>query len=909
MRNPRKFNINLPRVMGDSYTPVQAALDRLYWRRSHRNDLSYYGIRQLGTGPHVSIDQSWRTVDESLAGIKSEWFDDIQGFTPGIGIPPRSLESVTADMLYRYRGDRAESAFLDYGTHIPGFALGEEGAKNLNLWKKKAIKFRAENYFSQISMESYGSSFSDKALRIAQGKGGRKGKYYDILENPDNPARIKVGETPGEELKKLQRDNLTHAKIEAHRAAEKVEAVIAPDTVFIPGEEAAFHTKEEIADYAARINSSELSTSEKAQWIEDYKNEGQRAVIQEKARSADSGVTTAEGDLISKYRVSQKTRARLIAGSEHETLSHGRPGDFGIPIDRPSAGGSTLFDREYNWAATAFDQSTTFYNLEQGKNFYSFGEADLTGLKISLQDKVLKSQANELLGLSGTVLEERAAGAKKFLSHFDAFEEVARQLEPRTTKKGLQLLGGELEDLNIFPERIAIMKGLSKKLQAASKIKDKTTRLLQTQSVLNEISYSVIEPIRGKVAEALKWPGGKMVEGYGGLKELLATADAGTIFTAAQGGRTGNVVVDYLQDSGGMDILLNPDPRAGIAAGTVVKKRVLDAAYDRKRLAKFEKAGYRDPVALYGIKTPMIIGKKKYLNAIGLYFPGGDFAGYVSNTIAERYSKKGGIFADIKSGYVGEFSADILDSGKGAKLSRLAFDEEGKAFREQLGNVKGIIARKKGKLLLVPDVKLEYDSVTKSFKEVSGLPIQDTWKRAWRGEKALITADETSRMVAEAFARPIGGAEARVVDAAARASKLTEKTGGKGVMAGLAIAAGALILYGASRLAKSNKPITSGDVPRSLYGDVGARGPGPGRVYTPQARIMQNNNGYSTNIDVEATDSNNTVDYRALAGALSSMSGTSLGVGRVNTSLHVVDDSRRMDKESVKRAVNQQLSL
>jgi hypothetical protein len=129
----------------------------------------------------------------------------------------------------------------------------------------------------------------------------------------------------------------------------------------------------------------------------------------------------------------------------------------------------------------------------------------------------------------------------------------------------------------------------------------------------------------------------------------------------------------------------------------------------------------------------------------------------------------------------------------------------------------------------------------------------------------------------------------------------------KALIAGAAVTAGALLLWGASRM-RNTAPMTEKDVPENLYGRSAPVPPDRQRMHTPSTRIEQTNNGYATNIEVEAGDNGEIVDHRGMARTMSAMSREALGTGRINTSLHVIDDSSSMDRESTRRSLNQQLS-
>lgn len=132
----------------------------------------------------------------------------------------------------------------------------------------------------------------------------------------------------------------------------------------------------------------------------------------------------------------------------------------------------------------------------------------------------------------------------------------------------------------------------------------------------------------------------------------------------------------------------------------------------------------------------------------------------------------------------------------------------------------------------------------------------------------------------------------------------------RNVLVGTAIAAGALLLWGASRSGK-RRPLDERDVPASSYGDVTRdrlmQDNLPG--YQPRARITPNRqSAFTTNIDVNTEDYNNVMDYRQLANTMSSASSAALGTGSVNTNLHITDDSKSMNSHTMQRQFSEYLN-
>jgi hypothetical protein len=136
--------------------------------------------------------------------------------------------------------------------------------------------------------------------------------------------------------------------------------------------------------------------------------------------------------------------------------------------------------------------------------------------------------------------------------------------------------------------------------------------------------------------------------------------------------------------------------------------------------------------------------------------------------------------------------------------------------------------------------------------------------------------------------------------------KSTPENNSKLLLAG-SIVAGAMLLWGASKLGDKQVPMASNQVNGSMYGNQGMPQDGQSQFAPSPIRVAQNNNGYSNNISVESTSTNG-VDYRGSVNTITGLARMSMG-GNVRSSVHIVDDSARMDSESVRRAVNRQLSL
>jgi len=134
---------------------------------------------------------------------------------------------------------------------------------------------------------------------------------------------------------------------------------------------------------------------------------------------------------------------------------------------------------------------------------------------------------------------------------------------------------------------------------------------------------------------------------------------------------------------------------------------------------------------------------------------------------------------------------------------------------------------------------------------------------------------------------------------------------GKGLLAGLALTAGALMLWSATRK-PSQKLLDERDIPRSMHGSTQGdpRFSDGLSTYQPQARITPNSppRAFSTDISMDTTDYNNVVDYRQLASTMSSMSRAALGSNNASVDLHVRDDSTNMNSYAMQRKFSEYLN-
>ncbi len=148
----------------------------------------------------------------------------------------------------------------------------------------------------------------------------------------------------------------------------------------------------------------------------------------------------------------------------------------------------------------------------------------------------------------------------------------------------------------------------------------------------------------------------------------------------------------------------------------------------------------------------------------------------------------------------------------------------------------------------------------------------------------------------------------KIVDTTKAVTKVPSAS--KYLIAGAAIAAGALLAYSAFKSSRQ-RPMDERDIPKSMYGDATRMSQTDNLpTYQPQARITQTNRPgvFDTNIDMETEDFNDTMDYRQLANTMSQISRSAIGTNRINTDLHVVDDSSSIDSRGMQRQFTEYLN-
>ena len=250
----------------------------------------------------------------------------------------------------------------------------------------------------------------------------------------------------------------------------------------------------------------------------------------------------------------------------------------------------------------------------------------------------------------------------------------------------------------------------------------------------------------------------------------------------------------------------------------------------------------------------------------------------------------------MESGYIGKFQADwvekFMKEGRGPRYLTMNLSFEGESAGEAVDTF-----MKNGRLLTAAEKAGETDEI-----------LHARLKRLFATQSSgALEVDEAS-VAAMLSVHPTNIKKIPTLFEALDKASVAEKKISNRLMVGLSVAAGAMLMMGASKLFRG-QPITEKDVPAGQYGSMQHDGPtGPGRMYTPQARIVQNNSGYMTNINVEASDMDGNADSRSMASSMGAISASVTGIRNINTSLHVTDDSSRMDMESVRRQMNRQLS-
>ena len=354
-------------------------------------------------------------------------------------------------------------------------------------------------------------------------------------------------------------------------------------------------------------------------------------------------------------------------------------------------------------------------------------------------------------------------------------------------------------------------------------------------------------------------------EGFNAIQEEIQSSQVGDVFVTAEGQRAR---VEYAES---LSQLMVRTTKESKYSGSIVSMQQLEEDARAAAIRQATSQGIRKRFRLAAVRTPSTREGKLLQSTVELYWGTGELAGYMESKVAKEY------FKNIESGYLGTVEAQFT-TRRNERTARLFSGEK------RLGQVVGTGTI--GGLDVIDE---------------AGSRIKDRWERAYQGESALLEVDKTSEYVFSLFHPPKVG-RTRMYDRVESGLAKTENR----MWVALSIAAGAMLMWGASKI-RGNQPMSEKDVPKSMYGSVDLASQPQSATYTPATRITPTNTGYSTNIDLETTDMRGTTDYRPLANSLGSISSSVLGVGRTNTSLHIVDDSERMDRESTRRKMNQML--
>jgi hypothetical protein len=583
-----------------------------------------------------------------------------------------------------------------------------------------------------------------------------------------------------------------------------------------------------------------------------------------------SGVKNPSGmRIMDKPRLSRTARmaegdiARVAAYNEYISKDYGARltkfapwlSNIGL-LHKPTQGANAIYS---NRAAMdehfmeAFGQTKTLIS-DSGQS------VNWSGLKLS--KKMLASgPLNSRVGyLAGKVMED--GSSKKFER---AFRNLADALITSGDEHGVDdfFRDKSYDDIsNQHSQAVQDMLGefrdakTKKELKAARKKMKNFAKKAISATTSNEVVAAGVEDIN--------------IGGFERLQEAIQTSEIGQEFVTSAGEK---VKVAYATGSG--DIMVKTMKNSPWK-GKVVPLSVVEGHYERQLTEILDFRKVKKSFFLSAVREPGVYEGVASKHRVKLLWGTGELAGFMEDKAAREFQK------DTESGYLGEVLAEFSEfpSGIGARISH---------GDTPLGYVQRTRGRK-GRL----------------FSDSLGQTIQSRWQRAFKGDDSLTRIDETTKYLMNTFYKTEHATTN--VDAMGSMIDLT-KTGGKvakGLWVGLTIAAGALAMWGASKL-RGNVPITENDVPKSMYGNVDISSGKTGQIYTPGARVVQNNTGYATNIDMETTDSNGYTDYRPMARGLGAISSSAMGVGRTSTSLHVVDQSGRMDRESTRRSINQHL--
>jgi hypothetical protein len=547
--------------------------------------------------------------------------------------------------------------------------------------------------------------------------------------------------------------------------------------------------------------------------------------------------------------------------------------DTGL-LGKPSPFGSAIYAHpggQFNFYKGMLGQSKTLVN-EAGE------VVDWNKLKITGKSVPTFPYGKALLSRAEQVME-----AKDPITFKKKMERLSRALlPPERSGEGWvpDILGiSSYEGGSEYSDEVALLMdelaaakyGKTARYAAKKKIKKLIARGEEISRTSKEFSLGVGK-IRGKERWGMKSTGKlrnewmATIAGYENIKNLLRSASGGEEFLT----NAGKVTV---ADATKLSELMIMTKEGKVTSAQAMEDEALKETIDRLHFQ-----GQRKRFKLAAVRKPGVYGGIENAHAVELYWGTGEFAGFMEDKAARDFEKS------VEAGYLGDVWAQFTQlSNRDRTITAHLF--EGREGKRRIGRVK--------------DNWMHGDL---DVQDALGNRIKETWKRAFSGEEALLNITESTRAL---FPKPVAGRWSRdyqpfPTEGAGKAKSR--------MWVAMSIAAGAMLMWGASRI-RGNQAITEKDVPRSLYGSVDVSSGSGGPQYQPSARVVPSNTGYSTNIDMETTDRNGNIDYRPMANNMGSISSSSLGVSSTRTTLHVIDDSERMDRESTRNKMNQYLSL
>ena len=420
-------------------------------------------------------------------------------------------------------------------------------------------------------------------------------------------------------------------------------------------------------------------------------------------------------------------------------------------------------------------------------------------------------------------------------------------------------------------------------------------------SLTAEQAASVNNMLRNAQAAAKEIPGAEIltshkVSGYNKVRNLVEQSNVGDIFQLESGKRG---IIGSLESAGDVS--------------------VLTASREAKTLAGYETSfaesvGSKSMTEQFRVKLEREpwTGERPDPWAVKVRDTGGRELGYIDRNFSQQFERhvKSGDLSGEWFGRVHKFTnKETQQLEYTVAVSRGAFRGNAHYLATDLPQrLSGVKAGSEGtRQSLLEGLFTEQGGITaespigaaEATAQAAAGSGQETVRKTGRAARAAKDTVESSAATMGNAAKPnTFMARAKTATDDLMANKTFKKYGAKAAMV-----AGALLLWGASRSSNRNNALTPEDVPRGLYG--AAAGQPSERAFSQprSSKIVQNNSGYSTNVEVSSTDANEVGDYRPLVNTLSSMASSSMGI-HSRSSLHVVDDSSRMDSESIRRSVN-----